>query len=386
MVRLRPGTLRPTSRRIPVGHFLEQAAWSPDRRRIALAVRPPGRIQIVGVTPLARAQTIDTDQHLEGSQLDRQRLGPWFVRRLVWPTRRRLFAVSLRRDGGQEVTVIDPFARRVLRRVRLSGRVIGEGVRAAGDRLAILLAPTQAIGPAELAVVSPTGYLRLVSLPGISAGEDLFRSGRVRIPALAVDPTGREAYVASATEPKIVEVELASGRSTEHSVAPTRTALDRLRDLLDAPAYAKGAEGPERSAELLGGGMLAVSGCDHFPGGNHNACDRPYGLRLIDTRHWTSRTLDARASRFRVTRGAVVVDATGYGKGKRLGLRVFASDGSLAIDVLRGHDVLVQLDTRHVYAHVIGSPRSATRVIDLRTAHTTLLPAGVPQLLPAPVD
>jgi hypothetical protein len=368
LVRLRPGTLRATSGRLPVGTFLGQAAWAPDRRRVALAVRPPGRIDVVGVAPMQPAVRIDTHRRLDLA---------W----LAWTTRRRLLAVSRWRDGGHALSVIDPVARRVLRRTWLSGWIVGEAVPAAGRGLAMLLAPNEAIGATELAIVSPTGTVRGLPLPAITAGEV---AGRQRAPALAVDRAGRRAYVVSATESKVVEVDLVSGRTIVHDLARARTVLDRLRDLVDPPAQAKGAEGPVRHAALVDAGVLAVSGCDETPDGDPNACDRPYGLRLIDTRRWTSRTIDPRASRFWVAQGVVVVDAYGYGEGKRLGLRAFGADGDLRVSALRGRDVVVQIDAHHVYAHIVGSPRGPTHVIDLRTARTSLLPARIPYLIPAP--
>ena len=114
---------------------------------------------------------------------------------------------------------------------------------------------------------------------------------------------------------------------------------------------------------------------------DHRNCARPYGLRLIDTRTWTSRVLDTRAAAFRLTGNTLVLDASAYGEGRRLGLRAFTSDGVLRVSTLAGRDVVAQVGASHAYAHIIGRVGSATRAIDLRTGKTRLLPARVPYLL-----
>src|SRR3954464_2121144 len=45
---LDPATLRPSGRGEAVGRMLGPVAWSRDRRHVALAVRPAGRVRIVG--------------------------------------------------------------------------------------------------------------------------------------------------------------------------------------------------------------------------------------------------------------------------------------------------------------------------------------------------
>ena len=51
---LDPATLRPTARGEAIGPMRGPVAWSPDRQRLAIAVRPAGRVQIVG------ERTVDT--------------------------------------------------------------------------------------------------------------------------------------------------------------------------------------------------------------------------------------------------------------------------------------------------------------------------------------
>ena len=83
--------------------------------------------------------------------------------------------------------------------------------------------------------------------------------------------------------------------------------------------------------------------------------------------------LDARASWFKLAGRHIVVE--------RDGLRVFTADGMLRIHVFGGRDVVTQVGTTHVYAHIVGAVGSATRAIDLRTGRTRLLRARVPYVL-----
>ena len=375
MMRLEPGTLRRTSRRVPIGRFRGPAAWSPDRRSVALSVNS-GRLEIVGLKPLGPAATIDTPGAVNHS---------W----LMWTTPRRLFAMRHVPTGGLAVDIIDPVARAVLRSTALSGRPVSEGLQtaavqsAANGGLAVLLTPERRIGAVVIAVVTPVGAIRRTRVPGISGGFD-YVSGRHRGPAMALDRGGRRAYVVSASGRLVVEVDLASGRSTEHDLKPSRSLMGRLRDLVGPPAYAKWIDGPERNAALLNDRVLAVSGCDRSPGSrSHTGCPRPYGLHLIDTRAWTSRRIDKRAWQFTVTGDALVVDAAGYGERARLGLRVFGADGAVRIEAFRGRDVQATVAGSYVYVHIL-SPNGPTRALDVRTGRQTLLPARVPYLIPPP--
>ena len=125
---LDPGTLRPLSRGEAVGRMLGPVAWSPDRKRVALAVRPSGRVQVVGGPTVATAT----------------RTG-W----LQWAGR-RVFSVG----GDGAIAIVDPDAGRVVARAQVNGRV--EDAQAAGSRLVVLL-------EGRLAIISARGTAWVVS-------------------------------------------------------------------------------------------------------------------------------------------------------------------------------------------------------------------------------
>jgi hypothetical protein len=200
----------------------------------------------------------------------------------------------------------------------------------------------------QLAIVSARGAVRLVPLPGVVHG-GLAASART---AYVADPGG------------VTEVSLADGAVVRHALFARAAKDDR----------------PWRSATLLDGKTLAISGCDRLAY-DHRGCGSPFGLRLVDTRHWTTRMLDSRAAAFRRTGRTLVLDASAYGEGRRLGLRAYTPDGILRVETLSGRDVLTQVGGGHAYAHIIGRPSSATRAIDLRTGKLRLLPSRVPYLL-----
>jgi hypothetical protein len=310
---LDPATLRPLSRGTAVGSLLGPVAWSPDRRDVAVAVRPRGRVQVVGGRTFATGTS-----------------AAW----VTWAGD-RLFSVGF--DGA--IAVTDPRSGRVVARAGVAGPV--EDAQAAGDRLVV-------VSEQRLAVVEPGGAVRRVPLPGVIGG--------------GLAASERTAYVAHTGG--VIEVSLADGKVVRHPLA--RAAKDERR---------------WRSAELVGGQTLAVSGCDRIAA-DHRGCARPYGLRLLDTRTWSARVLDTRAAAFKRSGDLLVLDAAAFGEGRRYGLRVFSSDGRREwLNTFRGRDILVQASPSHVYAHFIRRPRSRTRAIDVRSGAVRMLPARIPYLL-----
>jgi hypothetical protein len=285
---LDPVTLRPTGRGEAIGALRGPVAWSADRRRVAVAVRPAGRVRIVGERTLATG----TDAAF-----------------LAWAGR-RLVAVGSdgRATGGRVRTPVE---------AAVSGR----------ERAVVL-------SRGSLAFISPSG-IRQVPLPGVVHG--------------GLAASSRAAYVAHAGG--ILEV---TPRGATPRVVTARPAKDSR---------------PYRTAALIGD-TLVVSGCEKA---THTRCVTPYGLRLYDTRRWTARVLDARASSFKLAGRRIVVE--------RDGLRVYTADGVLRVHALAGRDVVAQVGATHAYAHIIGAVDSRTRAIDLRTGAIRMLPARVPYLL-----
>ena len=373
LVRLHPRTLRPTSRPIRLRGYLWTSAWSPDRRHLAIAVSTsPGsqadrsRIQIVDVERWRTTAVIDMTDHNEAA---------W----LAWSTPRRVLAVAA---GGHSVLSVDPFAGRIARATRFTERVVGDSVRQTPDGLAMLLGVVDGIGPVTLGLVTGDGDLRRVPLEGIEAGiEELDTpNGRQRIPALAVDAAARRAFVVEAGGPGVIDVDLATGAATRHEPGAGRTALQWLRDLVEAEAEAQGVEGPWRSAHVVGDDLLAVTGWDdRFRDGEQVA--HPYGLRLIDTRDWSVETLDRRIGHFVPVPGALLIADGGYGRNS--GIVVLELDGTTRFRALAGRDVGAIAIGGLLYA----TPHEGSRihVIDLRSGRTVhVVPPGPPPLLILP--
>ncbi len=231
-------------------------AYSPDRTRLALA----GSCQI-GVGLSAGIRFIDTVRLRSKGCL-------WLggVGAMTWPEPRRLLAVT------SDVVLIDPVRRRVLGRSSLpAGQLVG--VAKAGDGLVLLVASG---GLGQLAVVDARGAVRSAPLElavGIQPRDATFvRAG------LAVDPTGRRAFVVSAVGP-VAEVALDTLAVEYRELHEKVSLLGRLSAWLQPAAEAKTLPGTSRTAVWLGNGTLAVAG-------NRGAGDReePAGLTLVDTR------------------------------------------------------------------------------------------------------
>jgi hypothetical protein len=112
------------------------------------------------------------------------------------------------------------------------------------------------------------------------------RQARVGSLGLAVDPVGRKAYLAEGE--RVFGVDLRTLAVSDPGP---------LRTLTKAPL------GSERSARWLGNGLLAVSGLDRDA-----TTAKPAGLRLVDVRDRTSRTIDPTATSFTVAGRVLLVE------------------------------------------------------------------------------
>jgi hypothetical protein len=160
-------------------------------------------------------------------------------------------------------------------------------------------------------------------------------------PALAVDPAGRRAFVVPAHGPA-AEISLDSLMVSYHELS-RRPLLSRLADSLEPVALAAGApDGPSRYALWLAGDTLAVFGRD-----DHGYLDRdghaqlrqtPAGVQLVDTRSWTTRTLDPYATMLTLASSSLLTNAYLWDSSARrasgIGLRVYGADGALRFHLL----------------------------------------------------
>lgn len=255
-----PVRLVPSGPAIRTGHFANAWSISPDRSRLVVApsVRPtkglPTGLRFVDLA----SGRVEGTMTLPGEYRR--------VTATAWVRGRVLAVVS----GSDSTTIysIDPDKRMKVAQTDVPGTVVlGER---AHNRLVLLLATPNMIGPATVAIVDQSPRVRTVELHRISAGMTVTgtrpeRRSTVRRPGLALAPSGERAYVLGADEPaatinlKTLAVRYASIRiiaavkkNGEESVrtgcrAPGRThrrlRLRLQRNQLDEP--------PDRRSERL---------------------------------------------------------------------------------------------------------------------------------------
>jgi hypothetical protein len=351
LVRVAPLSLRPLpGRGLPLQG--PPAAWalSPDDRRLAAVTDRGSALELIDVERMRTLGRVRTPA----------RGSPAAV---IWPRRDRLWIV-LNASGTTTVVTVDPIAQWVLARRRLAGGLAR--VAASPDGPVLLLAPPAVIGPAWLATVDAAGAVAQVPLDGVSAGlmpTELAPSvERMRMPALAVDPDGRRAYVVS-SRPYAVEVDLRQRRVSGHRLAAEPSLADRLRELLEPSAAAYAEVGPVRNAAWMGAGRIALSGYDgdavwRSDGGVEGE-RRPAGLHVIETGDWSMRTLDERASDFVATAGLLLTSGP-----EVRGLTAYSPDGDERFHVLDGRHVEI-VASAGSFAYVRTPPEPALQVVDL---------------------
>jgi hypothetical protein len=358
IARLDPGTLRPVGKPLAVGAFKSVWAYSPDRARIALAwsytptVGRPAAIRIVDLRGWRTERMIE----LGG------RLGQ--ARALTWNAGRLLLLV----DAGDlyELVAVDVDRGRVVASRSVADSVVR--VVAGAGRLALLVGPTRAIGPARLVVVDTALRTTTVRLDRVTAGQFWDRPvaadqpvGHIRIPGLVVDPAWRTAFVLSADEaPAAVDLR------THTIVYGSVRALARA---------AKEADGPWRFGLWTGPGGLVFGGVDH-----EGRAMSSIGVSLVGTEAWTPHVLDARASAAVVGGGVILTWDALPGVDRTPGLKAFTTTGEPLWPALPGSPV--------GYAEVSGGRAlvrlsgTVAKVVDLRTGEVVgTLRASIPQLL-----
>jgi hypothetical protein len=322
VLRLDGRTLRPLrGRRVALDGHAGAWAFSPDRRRIAFGVGEALGLNLVDVRRMRRAGRVI--------------LANGEVRLLTWPTRNRIVGV----ENVTGLFVVDPQRRRLIRSQRLDAWV--QGFDRVGTSLVLLLAPERRIGAARLAVVNPDGAMRSVTLDRIRAGSNVpeepppdFR-GESRHAALAVDAAGNRAFVVGAAGDPVAEVNLAGLAVAYRTPTARRSFLARLHDWLEPAASAKlPMAGSSRWAVWLGEGLLGVSGSETTVVGEQ-ATTTPAGLSVVDTREWSVRQVDSRAS------GFVYVDGMLLAEGERMGLAGYTREGTRRYELFAGRDVSI---------------------------------------------
>jgi hypothetical protein len=367
---MRPLTLQPASRSLRLtGDYVSDVAVSPDGRTLAVGSGTHGRIDFVD---LRRWRSLGS-MRVRGARP----AGYRGVYGLVWARERRLLALAGPPYMRAWPVVIDPAGRRVLHRSKLRGTPIRS--HAAGNRVVFLSVPERrSRSPrARLFSYDTAGRLRRHRLARIVAGN--WRPGRG--PWRRVEPglaaTAKEAYVVAATGRLVANVDLRTWRLEYQELSEARSAWQRLGDLIEPPAHAKGPlKSSTRDAHVLPGGAIAVTGEDmEVTGDEHDVKTTGYGVQLIDPATWTWRRADAEAQYMTVAGGVMLARRWSCRRCinalPSIGVRAYDTAGELRFTRFAGADVTV-LGAAGGHAYV-GVRRGSTRrvhVIELDTGDT----------------
>ena len=300
-----PVRLVPSGRAVRMGHFAHAWSISPERSRLVAAAgwRPTkGEPAALRFVDLATGR-VEGTLRLAGESRR--------VTATAWLRGRVLAIVS----GSRATTVysLDPDRRAMVAGVEVPGVVVlGERAR---DRLVLLLAPPKRIGPAIVAVVDRSARARTVVLDEIAAGTTVTGMGpdrrtTVRRPALALSPSGLQAFVFGAGAPA-ASIDL-------------RTLAIRYAPLRLLAAVSKRFEGSVRTAATLPDGRVVVGGFDQGARAGTNL-----GVWLVDPKDWSRRVLAADATWFRVAGGLIFARGEGG-----VGLRILRPSGT-AVELFR---------------------------------------------------
>jgi len=337
IVRVNPRTLDPISRPIETFRRGWSRDFSPDGRFLAYAASArPARIHLIDVVRWRSVGVLRSGD----------------IGTLTWARDDRLIEA-----GGTEIRVLAVPGGRLVARHRLDRFWVD--IEAIPNGVALLTQPRRNLAPAGLLLADGDGGLRRIRLDQIESGG----SRRVSLrPALAVDASGGRAYVVAPRAPLVAEIDLTSGAVSYH------------------PLGASAAKGDEeawwRDAQWTAGGQIAITG-DHMPRPQRNgrpaAGPIPYGLRLVDPRDWSIRTVHRRTNVLDTAGDRLLANGTtwnaGWRKATSTGLVAFDLSGRPAFDRFAGKDIAV-LGDHGPYAYVWVRPDRMLHVLDLRTGRT----------------
>ncbi len=333
LVRFDPRTLRPLPGRVWLAGHSEGWSFSPGGRELVLG----GNNQscVGGGTGLRFA-----DVRRMRTLGDVKLVANGTVEATAWPDATHVLAVVAVSDclvtKGTVVFSVDAVTHCVLSEAAFPGDLLGDAL--ARGKLVLLLGPRNGIGRARIATVDALGHVRETVLGQIDAGRVLptatMGSSLVRldVPGLAVDAGSGTAYVLPAGN-RVAEIDLNTLRVSYHPLSERTSIFARFLHWLDPTAQAKGDDGPTRQAIWLGNGLLAVTGTDsslttRADGAWSNAVT-PAGLRIIDTRTWTYRTLDSQVSQVQLGAGLMLATGTSYSS-QRTSSGTYHSDDTYA--------------------------------------------------------
>jgi len=326
---------------------------SPDGGTLALGADDRGYVQLIDLDRMESLGTVDVG-------------GRGYFERLHWVAPDLLLAST---SGlPSRVVALDPAEQRVLSEHELGGTVLSSHPVEGG--LVLLLAPSDRIGPARLAVFDGES-VRTAELREIRAGweqesetEDDYRS-RQSIPGLAVDPSGSRALVVPAGN-RVAEVNLETLAVAYHDLSEPVSLLGRLRDWLEPAAHAKTTDGPERNAVWLPSGLVAVSG-SHYVADGDRMDVTPAGLALIDPGDWSVRRLSDEPNWVSI-RGDALLASSWKENSNEQGVIVFDADGEERFSLTRRAADLSQASGGLLYVATANGSRY--ELVDLVTGET----------------
>jgi hypothetical protein len=370
-------TLEPTGTTLPIadaGAF----DYSPDRTQLALGATRAPVVRFVDVARLELLRTIRLGHSGSVERIDW--LGPGAA------------VVLYARPTGTMIAWVDPTRGEVTKRARL-GAVPFQAVAGPG-RVVLLLPPRKGIGTARLEIVDAVGGTRVVRLPKIRIGATEPRAGHVFrrvVPALAFDSETAHAYVIG-TNGAVADVDLLRRTVSSHSLVQRS-----LEARLVPRAETKAVAGQALDAQWLGGGLLAVAGTSYsatIGKSGETQSATPLGLRVVDVRTWTERTVDAGADGFAVGYGALLAYGVRSEFGTTqsvlsgMGVAAYGTDGGARYHVLPSAPVAwVQVNGSLAYGWVADASNpswhlvvldlaAGTVVRELRLVHPTRLLIG----------
>jgi hypothetical protein len=308
-----PRTLRPRrSRSAPVAGHAFGWSFSPDRGRLAAGSDGTAELRLYDLMRLRGLGDVAlVKPSVHG-----------LVYASTWASRSRVLAAVVSAGccglGDTFVSAVDADSRRMLWRRDLAGSLQAGASYRGG--FALVLGPKWSIGPSRLVLVKPNGRLRTLRLEQIRSGWQRSGSGARFVshqwnPGLALDPASARAFVVQAGAP-VAEIDLRRLSVRYHHLAEPVSFLGRLRNWLEPKAEAKAMQGPDRRAVWLRSGRLAVTGIDYQASvdnkGQQHELDKPTGLKLIDTRTWSVRTLDRTSSSVTFSGGVLFAFSTSW--------------------------------------------------------------------------
>ena len=175
----------------------------------------------------------------------------------------------------------------------------------------------------------------------------------------------------------MANVDLRTWKLEYEELSEARTAWQRLGDLVEPPAHAKGPlKSSVRDAHVLPGGTIAVTGEDmETTGEQHDVKTTGYGVQLIDPATWTWRSVDGEAQYMNVAGGVMLArrwSCRGCINGlPSIGVRGYDTAGELRFNVFPDADVTVLgAAGGHAYVGVRRGSARRVHVIELGTGDT----------------